>query len=296
MVGNFSPDYIGTGFYSAGYFDRWNLDTDDLSVSMAEAEKSRESLSSTSTQTHQTYNFIFRPACGILNSTKPLAPKSELNLSFDRCTADMSLIDKADNGVDLSGKVLQIKNVVLTAKYYSSPFLRNYFSTIVTKDICYNYDEMSVYLKSLPKGDTTIRLANIIGGNTPKYLFAGIIESDALSGNLKKSATRFMQHSVNEFDLTLNGYSCSGFPLINHDDSPLFAYNKFMKTTDRHFINNCGGQIKPVDFRDFNFLYSHDFTGEPVETGWIGVNLKLEDAYSSNYTLGLYIENICLKT
>ncbi len=288
MMGNFSPDYIGTGFYTAGYFDCWNLDTEDLleKEALDKAKKSRDTLSSSSSLTHNTYNFIFRPACGILNSTKPLTPKSELIISFDRCIADMALVNTADEDETFAGKVLQIKNATLTATYYSSPFLRNYFSTISTRDICYNYDEMSVFLKNLPKGDTTIRLSNIIGGNTPKYLFAGLIESDALTGNLKKSATRFMRHGVREFDLTLNGYSCSGFPLVNVDNSPLFAYSKFMKTTGRHFINNCGGQIKPVDFRDFHFLYSHDFAGEPVETGWIGVNLKLEQVYESNYTLG----------
>ena len=291
MVGNFSPDYVETGFYSAGYFDAWNLNTEDIEEAdaLAKAEKSRKSLSSDTSGTTQTYNFIFRPSVGILNSTKPLTPKTELIISFDRCTADIGLIQKAQGADDLAGKVLPMKNVTLTAKYYSTPFLRNYFSTISTNDICYNYDEITVYQKNLPKGDTVIRLANVIGGNTPKYLFAGIIESDALTGSSKISSTRFMQNSVKEFDLTLNGYSCGGFPLVNWDDSPLFAYHKFLQTTGRQFINSCSGQIKPVDFRDFHFLYSHDFTGEPAETGWIGVNLKLETAYTKNFTLGSII-------
>ena len=288
MMGNFSPDYMGSNFHSAGYFDPWSPNTAILADpdSLERVEKSRKTLSTTSTSTHETYNFIFRPACGILNSTKPLLPKTELILSFDRCVADIGLISKTSGNNDLDGKVLPIKNVVLTAKYTSSPFLRNYFSTISNKDVCYSYDELSVYHKNLPQGDTTIRMPNIIGGNTPKYLFAGIIESDALNGSMEKPSTCFKRHSVKEFDLTLNGYSCNGFPLVHLDDSPLFAYHKFMETTGRKFNNTLGGQLKPIDFRDYHFLYAHKFTGEPVETGWIGVNLKLQTGYTSNYTLG----------
>ncbi len=290
MIGNFAPDYLGTSFHSAGYYDSWSPSTQILSDadSLATVEKSRKTLSTTSTNTHETYNFIFRPACGILNSSKPLPPKTELILSFDRCSADFGLISKSSDSGDLSGKVLPLKNVYMTAKYTSSPFLRNYFSTIATKDICYKYDEISVYHKNLPQGDTNIRLSNIIGGNTPKYLFAGIIESDALNGSLKKSSTCFKRHLVKEFDLTLNGYSCNGFPLVHLDNSPLFAYQKFLDTTGRKFMNTLGGQLKPVDFRDYHFLYSHKFTGEPVETGWLGVNLKLESGYASNFTLGRF--------
>ncbi len=211
-MGNFAPDYIQTGFHSAGYFDSWSVGTAILTEdakNLTEVETTRQTLSASESLTHDTYTFMFRPATGILNSTKPLLPKTELILSFDRCDADLALVNKTTDNDTMTGKVLQLKNVFLTAKYSSSPFLRNYFSSISTKDVCYNYDEISVYHKNLPQGDSTIRLANIIGGNTPKYLFAGLIESDAVNGDLQMSSTCFKRHSVKEFDLTLNGYSCS---------------------------------------------------------------------------------------
>jgi len=222
-----------------------------------------------------------------LNSTKPLLPKSEVIITFDRAYGDIALINKGDEKDETYvGKVLPMKNVFLTAKYSSSPFLRNYFDKIGTKDICYRYDECSVYHKNLPQGDTIIRLSNIIGGNTPSYLFAGIIESDALNGNMDKSSTAFKRNGIKEFDLTLNGYSCLGFPLVNTNDSPINAYTKFLQTTNRNFQNTCPEQISPSDFQQFHFLYSHKFEGEPTETGWIGINLKLNEAYAENYTLG----------
>ena len=286
-VGNFNPGYAKSGLYSSGHFAEWNVSKSELtSTVLTQIEHSRRSLS-TSTGNNVTYNFLFRPPTGILNSTKPLLPKSELILTFDRAPADIALINKETIADDsLEGKVLPLKNVYLTAKYSSSPYLRNYFDSISANDISYKFDEISVYHKNLTQGDTIIRLPNIIGGNTPCYLFAGIIESDALSGHMEKSSTAFKRHGVTEFDLTLNGYSCLGFPLVNANDSPLNAYNKFLETTNRKFINSCPEQLLPSDFQQFHYLYSHKFEGEPTTTGWIGINLKLETAYAKNYTLG----------
>lgn len=291
-MGNFAPDYVSSAFFQAGYFDPWHVDTVKLSgKAKGVIEEARGSLRE-STGDVNTYDLLFRPPTGILNSAKPLMPNKELLLSFDRAPADLSLIDIKtvnDNGVaDLSGKVLPLKNVFLKARYYSTPFLRNYFDTITNNEISYKYDELSVYCKNLPQGDTIIRMPNIIGGNTPKYLFAGIIEASALNGDFKKSSTSFKRHGVTEFDLTLNGYSCHGFPIMSQNDSPIQVYDKFIKTTNRSFDNTCPKQIAPSDFKSFSYLYAHKFEGESTETGWVGVNIKLESAYNENYVLGKF--------
>ena len=232
---------------------------------------------------------MYRPPIGILNSKKPLLPKAEVILTFDRAVADLALInhvEKDSKDDALSGTVLPLKNVSLTAKYFSSPYLRTYFDQISRTPLSYKYDEVQLYHKNLPNGDTVIRMANIIGGNTPTYLFAGIIDSDALNGSMNTSSTAFSQHGVEEFDLTLNGYSCLGFPLKSLGRCPVQVYDKFLDTTNRKFQIQCAEQLKPTDFRNFHFLYSHRFEGENTETGWIGINLKLKEAYSTNKTLG----------
>lgn len=174
----------------------------------------------------------------------------------------------------------------LKARYYSSPYLRNYFSTIENEDISYFYDEAVVYHKNLPQGETIIRLNNIIGGNTPKYLFAGIISTVALNGNYDFSSTRFQRHGITEFDLTLNGYSCNGFPITSVNGSPLQNYEKFLQTTGRKFQATSPELLSPTDFKSFHYLYSHKFEGETSESGWLGINLKLEQAFDANYVLG----------
>ena len=295
MFGNFHPGYLSTGFYPAGYFDSFNVDTSEFEgdggadrLQLIE-EKRQTCVLSTGDTT--TYDLLFKPPVGILNSTKPLVPKTEMILSFDRATSEIALINKIKDGTTpLAGKVIALENVFLRANYLTSPYLRNYFDSISTNEISYKYDECAVYHKNLPQGSNIIRMSNIIGGNTPSYLFAGIIESSALNGDYNKSSTSFKRHGVSEFDLTLDGYSVQGFPLVSMDESPIMVYDKFLRSTNRKFDNNCAEQISPGDFQQFHYIYAHKFIGETSETGWIGINLKLEQAFDVNYTLGiLYI-------
>lgn len=295
MFGNFNPLYLSTAFYPAGYFDSWNVDTAVLADEniLARIDDKRTSLMPINGG-YLTYDLLFKPPSGLLNSKKPLLPKTEMILSFDRASSEIALINKTTNSAEpLSGKVIELSNVFMRASYYSSPFLRNYFSTIATNEISYRYDELAVYHKNLPQGSTIIRMNNIIGGNTPSYLFAGIIESAALNGDYTKSSTAFKRHKVTEFDLTLDGYSAHGFPLVSENESPINVYEKFLRTTNRKFDNVCAEQILPGDFQAFHYIYAHKFVGESSETGWIGINLKLEEAFTENYTLGeFYIVEI----
>jgi hypothetical protein len=292
MIGNFNPGFLISGFHTAGYFDDYNIDSDQFdgesgAIRLASIEDSRQSYTKSKSDTTVVYDLLFKPPSGILNSKLPLLPKTEMILSFDRAPSELALINKSSSqATTLDGKSIGLKSVFLRASYYSSPYLRNYFDTILTKEISYNYDECQVFHKNLPLGVNVIRLSNLIGGNTPKYVFAGIIDSDALNGDYKKSSTAFKRHGVKEFDLTLDGYSVNGFPLMSEDESPINVYDKFLETTNRKFNNSCPEQILVGNFKMFHYIYAHKFSGETTETGWLGVNIKLEEVFKSNYTLG----------
>ena len=289
MTGNFSPNYYGSACYSSGYFDQWNVSTVDLeSEHVAQTVTvTRGSFVESSDNQWVLYDLLFRPPIGILNSTKPLMPKTEMTLHFDRATSELAMIAKTKNDENpLSGKAIELENVFLKARYISSPKLRNEFEAINERDILYNYDECSVFYKNLPQGMTNIRLNNIIGGNTPSYLFAGIIESAALMGDDKLSATKFGRHNLLEFDLTIDGYSVIGFPIRNDDGSPVHAYDNYLRTTNRAFNNSVSDVLPIGDYRSFHYLYGHAFSQSQADNGWIGINLKLEKEYTNNFTLG----------
>ena len=290
MYGNFVPGYITSGFYPAGYFDEWSLNTSSIEGNQDAIDKISDSRQSyvNSSGNMVTYDLLFKPPSGILNSDKPLLPKTELVISFDRAGSELALLNKSkDYESPLTGKVIELSNVFLRANYVSSPFLRNYFNQISTRDITYKYDECEVYHKNLPQGSTIIRMSNIIGGNTPSYLFAGIIKSSALNGSFLESSTRFERHGISEFDLTLDGYSVNDFPITSENGSSIMIYEKFLRTTNRKFNNKCAQMMNYSDFKRFHYIYGHKFTGEVTEQGWIGVNLKLEQPFEENMTLGI---------
>ena len=109
------------------------------------------------------YQFILVPNHGFLNTSKPLPPKTELKLTFERATADHSLM-KISEESSLSGSVLKISHAFAQTSYISSPFLRNYFNQIEMQPIKYTYEETSVVTRNIQTNQQLIRLENIYGG------------------------------------------------------------------------------------------------------------------------------------
>ena len=91
---------------------------------------------------YQEYEILFRPPTGILNSKLPLAPKTELIISFDRADSSLALISKQADAINpFEGKVIPLENCFLRARYYTSPSIRNFFSKLQSREINYKYDE-----------------------------------------------------------------------------------------------------------------------------------------------------------
>ena len=232
------------------------------------------------------YELIFVPNNGFLNSNLPLLTDCELKLSFDRAKAKVSLIEIGT--VTKESEFLEIKNCYLTSEYISSEFLRNYFAQIERNPISYTYDECEILVKSLPLNETTIRVANIRGGNTPEYVFASIIGTDALNGTLDESSTGFLKHSIQEVNLTLNGNSVHGYPIKISNDYFIEPYLRFIDTTNRYNNTHSGGQIMMSEF-EANVIFSHRFDAEATSQGWIGLDFRLGTALNSATSLVVWI-------
>ena len=295
MTGNFTPNNLSTAGYLSGYFDQWNVSTAEISGEnsgvLPSVEAPRSSFAKTSDNEWAIFDLLFKPPVSILNSTKPLVPKTDMVISFDRAVSDLALIAKTSTAENpLENEVIPLENVFLRAAYYTSPYLRNYFDTITEKELSYRFDETQVLCKNIPQGMKVIRFSNLIGGNTPSYLFAGIIESSALMGNTKLSSTAFKQHGVYEFELTLDGQAVQNFPIKTEDGIPAQAFDSYLKSTHRFFNNKVSETIPIRDFANFHFVYGHRFSGEISPSGWLGINLKLEKEYEENFTLGMSLK------
>ena len=284
--GNFSRSYIETVFPLEGYYDQYNINSMGLRSSTGvDIVKNRQlNCRHDEKRKVRSYQVILTPNNGFLNSNLPLLPNTELRLAFDRAPAETSLLKLQKDGVDLSKVVLELKNVVATTEYVSSPHLRNYFDKLTQRPIDYIYEEAEVNIKALPQNEVNIHIDNVRGGNIPDYVFLGIMPSTAIAGNFNECTTSFENSHVKEFNITLNGNSVTGYPVRIENGMPMWPYKKFVEATGRFMNNDCGQQLSLSDFK-YNWLYAHKFEGEDTSSGWIGFNMQLAKPFNVPHSL-----------
>ena len=185
-IGNFSVDFISSGFIGEGYTDVFNADWSSGISAMTEYTQPRRNYA-THANGKYTYDFCVIPLVGFLGNQDPLPLNTEVKLSFDRTNAGIPLIAEAE----VEDLTIEITDCYAMTEYVSSPELRSYFDGIDNHPIHYEYEECEVYTKSIPQGETNIRFDNLRGGNVPSHMFIGLIETAALNGDITKSSTRF---------------------------------------------------------------------------------------------------------
>ena len=227
---------------------------------------------------------------GILNCNQPLLNNTEVKLSFDRALASVGLIyrefgNAVTQPTTMDNKVIDISDPYLEAEYVSSPYLRNFYAQIVDRPITMRYDDCNIYMKSVNKGQSMIRVNNVMGGLTPDYLFAGLVKTDALNGDFNLSSTQFINPSYAEICITLNGSPVQGYPMTV-DDYAMKMYSKFFDTIGKSKKTIAGSSLECQFFMKYYCWISHHFEGEQAQQGWIGIDIKLSSPCVDDLTLG----------
>ena len=284
-IGNFSLDAISTCFQTEGYHDIWNGDEAFLTANKSVVSQRRHG--ATLAGNKYRYEFEFSPVNGFLSSPDLLMTDCELKLSFDRASIKHPLIRLDESGILPD---IEIKDCYALTEYVSSGNIQTFFDKIHNEPIIYEYEDTEVVIKSLPTDDTTIRIDNIRGGNTPRYLFAGLIPTAQLQGDLTKSCTKFSQHNVTEFNIALNGNPVNGYPMMIKPNSPCYALSQFNSVTSRLYNVFAGKQFTMQEF-EFNFIWAHKFEAESTSSGWIGIDIKLSEAFKEPMSLVIWIIN-----
>ena len=182
-----------------------------------------------------TKTFLLSLEGGILNCNQPLLNNTEMKLSFDRALASIGLI-YSEYGTDvvqptsMDGKMIDLIDPYLEAEYISSPYLRNFYAQIEDRPISLKYDDVNIYMRTINKDQSMIRVNNIMGGLTPDYLFAGFIRTDALNGDFNLSSSCFASIGQTDATITLNGMPVQGYPISDDPTAPIKFYNKFIDT------------------------------------------------------------------
>ena len=224
------------------------------------------------------YDFAFIPDIAFLANADPLIKNCELKLRFDRAEPSVAVLKKDDGG---SLSEIQIEDCYAITEYISSPELRSHFDKIETEPITYTYEDVEVLVKSIPYNQTNIRFDNLRGGNTPTHIFAGLIKTEALDGNVNLCSSNFNCFGVDEMNFSLNGNSVNGYPLTIKDGSSVFPLQKFIDATSRTSNITCGKFLTPNEFR-FNWIWAHHFEAEQTSQGWAGINFKLSKAFAES--------------
>ena len=283
--GNLNPDYVTSVYEIEGYFDKYGA-FEELSDDGKNQVIAHRRTDISIKNGKYVYEFIMTPNDSFLNENHTLPPGVEMKLTFDRLTAQHSAISiSTDQG--LQGKVLELKDVFAQVEYISSPILRSYFDTKDVEPISYKYDEISVLCRSVPTNEQYIRLDNIKGGNTPDYVFFGLVKSSALNGSLSYASGNFKNNGIKEVNLTLNGNSCHGYPIRIQNNFAIWPYQKYLSTLGRLMDKSAASQTRLSDFQN-SVIFSHKFEGEEATQGWLGVTLALDQGLTDQYTLVMW--------
>ena len=149
------------------------------------------------------------------------------------------------------------------------------------------YDDCNIYMKTISKGQSMVRVNNIMGGLTPEYLFAGFMKTSALNGDFNLSSTKFANPSYSEVCITLNGSPVQGYPM-NVDKYALKLFSKFFDTVGKSKKTIAGSSLECRFYQMYYCWISHHFEGEQAQQGWIGLDIKLNTVAAEDLTLGLY--------
>ena len=230
---------------------------------------------------------------GILNCPQPLPSNTEVKLSMDRALASIGLLFReyganVTQPTTMDNKVIDLIDPYLEVEYISSPYLRNFYAQIIERPITLRFDDCNIYMKTISKGQSMIRVNNIMGGLTPDYLFAGLVKTNALNGDFNLSSTNFINPGYKEICVTLNGMPVQGYPMAV-DEFAVKMYSKFIDTIGRSKKTIAGSLMGTNQFCEYYNWISHHFEGEPSNEGWIGLDLKLSEALDDDVTLGKFI-------
>ena len=287
--GNFNQQYINTVFKTTeGYFDPYNYESQNDHDKKSIIDNRRKGIPKIGK--NYVYEFVMIPNDSFLNENHQLPPGVELKICLDRLPAEYSVYKVRTEGEDtLKGKALELKNVYAQVEYVSSTALRHYHDSINMTPLEYNYDECSIICKSLPQGEQFIRMENLKGGNTPDYLFIGVVPTEGVNGSTNASPINFKNYGIKEINLSLNGNPCHGYPIQIQNDYPLLPYVKMLEVLGRNQNTQLPAQINMAQFAE-NMIFAHKFEGEDSSQGWLGVCLSIAETsgFTEAYTLVLW--------
>ena len=108
----------------------------------------------------------------------------------------------------------------------------------------------------------------------PDTLVLGLLDVDTYSGAYDKSCTKFVNHDMTSFELSLNSDVLNNYPIELKGHDCIEFYRRFLENTRRLDNPYCSTVMTKRQFENSNFLITHNFDNEAGEDGQLTVKIK----------------------
>jgi hypothetical protein len=226
---------------------------------------------------------------------KYLVPNTDIKLKFIRNDDSFSIIGEAGKSYKIKVNKLRL----LVRKIKIDPgYQQTLESQLATTPALYNLTQSKIKTFNIPTSTTSLDIPNIIQGNIPRSVHIGFVTSDAFNGVITENPFTFGNHSINNFNIKING-----IPVCPTAFQPDFTVDGGAIREYRWFLDNCGIQhenetngITYDDFTNNSAFWNFDLTPDlcnsfhlhETKSGSMDVSISFKTALASPLYMIVY--------
>ena len=104
------------------------------------------------------------------------------------------------------------------------------------------------------------------------------MEPDRFNGDFTKSALKFQQHDIDNFQLMVDAQPIVTHPLKMHNNNSMDFFANYLHTTNRYNNAFCESSMSYANFNSGNFLVYTNLHDDGYTHGQLTLKLKFKQA------------------
>jgi hypothetical protein len=200
--------------------------------------------------------------CDICQQDKLLLNGLQVSLKMYPTTSAFHLTSAENNyKVSITDAILQVCAVKL-----SPGALLGIAEGIKHSPATYPYSKSNIKTFSVPAGQASITIDDVLNGQIPNQMIVGLVSSAAFSGDISKSPFNFKHYSCNFVAFYVDGHSTPARPLQPNFEEGTYndAYLTLFRGTGK-YMANMASDIKRNDYPKGYCLYILDISNSHTD-------------------------------
>jgi len=277
---NYPIDYQMSGLRQIGLFDSIHTSTTGIEGLNASAtavmERNRTNIAG-----GNEYEIIMPIDSTIFYSNGLLPSNTAIDLSFERTSAKFSSIQfKAKSQAD---SYIDLNDCYLDLPYKKSEEMFQLERNAVSRPIKIQYDDYVIKRFNIPKGSTSVMMANLLNGQLPNKLFWGVQKMASYGGSINMSSTKFARYKCQKMNLYLDGKEVDGYPVTSSESHVTQPFVKFLQVANQQ-LNGCLSRtLNFEEYLDYSFIYAQSF--EAKQSGSLSFELDFSSSVTDDLVL-----------